>query len=99
MRLYMEYYPYERYTETPLKRVRITGADLRECLIKMVRNMGWGLYLSVETIEEENMTPEDIIESLKSTNGDGCDFINRLKNEDTGEVYIDEGWVDEEEDW
>lgn len=69
-----------------------------EALKKIVDNLG--LYLSVDEIEEEGYSPEQIIESIQSTNGDGCDYIILLKNITTGEVYIDDYYEDaEEEEW
>ena len=52
----------------------------------------------MDEIEEEGYSPEQIIESIQSTNGDGCDYIILLKNVTTGEVYIDDYYEDAEED-
>lgn len=55
------------------------------------------MYLDVEQIEEENLSPEDIVEYLESVNGDGCDYITELKNVSTGEVLIKAEDYDSEE--
>lgn len=97
VKLYVEFYPYERYGPEPgLKKATISGADRLDALKKLVDHMG--LYIDSEIIEEEGYSFEDCINSIRMSNGDGCDFINVLMDKNTGEKFIDEGY-NEEEDW
>lgn len=96
VRLHLEYEPYLRYERAGRRKANVTAPTLLEALKNMVDNLG--LYLSVDEIEEEGYSPEQIIESIQSTNGDGCDYIIILKNVTTGEVYIDDYYEDDEED-
>lgn len=82
------YDTYERYGSSQRKKEIYEGDTLLDALKEMVDNMG--LYLDSEIIEEDNMLPEDIIESISWSNGDGCDFIILLKNLTTGEILIEE---------
>ena len=98
--LELEYYPYERYGKSALKRVKVKGDDLLHALTKMVDKMC--LYLDSEQIEEAQMTPKDILDELDMTNGDGCDYIMYIKDLSTGEILLQgdyEGDEDVEEEW
>lgn len=98
VKLYVEYYPYERYGGGKKKKINITGTDLRDALYKMVSNMM--LYLYPEDIEDDNMTAEEILESIESSNGDGCDYITKLENKTTGEILLSGFDEDDEiEEW
>lgn len=96
VRLHVEYEPYLRYERAGRRKANVTAPTLLEALKKMVDNLG--LYLTSEDIEDEGYSPEQIIQSIQSTNGDGCDYIIILKNVTTGEVYIDDYYEDDEED-
>ena len=97
VRLYVEFYPYTRYgPEEGLKKATVSGTDKLDALKKLVDHMG--LYIDSEVIEEEGYSFEDCINSIRISNGDGCDFINVLMDKTTGEKFIDEGY-NEEEDW
>lgn len=87
-KLQVFYEKYERYNSGGLHKKTFKGATLLDALKNMVDHMG--LYLDSEVIEEENMTPEEIIESISFSNGDGCDFIILLKNLTTGEILLEE---------
>lgn len=95
--LTIQYYPYERHISTPLTRARVSGPNLLEALKNLVDKVG--MYLDREQIEDEEMSPEDIIQYLMMVNGDGCDYITELKNASTGEILIEAEDFDEEEDW
>ncbi len=95
--LYVEYYPYERYFDSGQKKARISGPNLLEALKKMVDHME--LYINSEVIEEDSDTVEEVLEAINNMNGDGCDYITYLENKTTGDVYINEDYVEEEEDW
>lgn len=95
--LTIQYYPYERHISTPLTRAKVSGPNLLEALKNLVDKVG--MYLDREQIEDEEMSPEDIIQYLMMVNGDGCDYITELKNASTGEILIEAEDFDEEEDW
>ena len=91
--LQLTYYPYERYEQTKKKRVKISAPTLFDALVKMVDGMR--LYFDSDDIEDDDMTVEEILQSIELSNGDGCDYITELKNLTTGEVLLegyDEGW-------
>lgn len=97
VKLHVEFYPYDRYETYGLKKANISAPTLLDALKKMVGNMG--LYFEPQDIEDEGYTSEEIIRSIESTNGDGCDFIILLKNITTGEVYIEEDYYEDEDEW
>ena len=101
VRLYVEFYPYERYGIGPApgrKSATVSGLNLLEALKKLVDKMQ--LYVDSDLIEENGWTAEDVIKQIDMSNGDGCDHIVVLKNLDTDEELItgfDE--MEETEDW
>ena len=97
VRLYVEFYPYERYGGgSGLKKATVSGTDELDALKKLVDHMG--LYIDSEEIEEEGYSFEDCINNIAMSNGDGCDFVVVLKNMNSGEIYFQENY-EEEEDW
>lgn len=97
VKLYVEFYPYERYGGgSGLKKATVSGTDKLDALKKLVDHMG--LYIDSEEIEEEGYSFEDCINNIAMSNGDGCDFVVVLKNKDSGEIYFQENY-EEEEDW
>ena len=95
VRLHVEYYPYERYGSSGLKRANVSGVDKLDALKKMTDHMG--LYIDSEIIEEEGYSFEDAINGIAMSNGDGCDFIVVIQDRDTGEVYFSENYEEEED--
>ena len=55
------------------------------------------LYIDSDVIEENEMSCEQIIDSIVESNGDGADFIISLKDLISGEQIISEDYYDEEE--
>ena len=98
--LQLTYYPYERYGGSGKKTVKISAPTVFDALVKMVDNLR--LYFDSDDIEDDEMTEEDIISTIESQNGDGCDYITELKNLNTGEILL-EGYDDfaeyEDEEW
>lgn len=93
MRIKVVYQRYERYQETPISEGHITAPDLRTAILALLDNIG--MYVDSEEIlelEEENgkkWTSEELIDNfICSVNGDGCDFIFNITNEETGEVIF-----------
>ena len=78
---------YERYQRGRHVTFRVSGTNLLDALKKMTDEAG--LYLTSDEIDEEEMTPEDIINEIETSNGDGCDFIIYIKNLTTGEFLMD----------
>lgn len=79
-----------------LKRAVVHAPTLIDALKKLVDRMG--LYINSEMIERKNMTPEEVIERIKESNGDGCDYIIQLNNLSTREVLV-QGEDFSEEEW
>lgn len=97
VKLKVEYYPYDRYSSTGLKRATVSGEGLRYALANMVDHML--LYLDSDQIYDEDMTADEIIQSIESSNGDGCDYIISLINLNTGETLIEAPDDYDDEDW
>lgn len=95
--LQVKFQPYTRWEMPSNRHAKVSGPTLLEALKKMADKMR--LYVDSEEIEEEGWTAEDVLHEIEMSNGDGCDYIYFLKNLTTGEVYIDEGEPEEEEDW
>lgn len=104
VRLHVEYYPYERYGGGGGKRkANISADNMMEALAKLADHLG--LYIQPEEIigdedyPPEYDSPEEVINEIEMSNGDGCDYITLLQNKTTGEVLI-KGWDEEdEEEW
>lgn len=92
IRIKVVYIRYTRYCEGPTVIGHVTAKSFREAIIKMLSKVG--MYDDEDTIlerEEElgrEMTQDELINLLNGQNGDGCDFIVSLMNEDTGEEYL-----------
>lgn len=94
--LFCTFEPYERYGGGGrLRKVKATGTDNLSAISKLVDKML--LYIDSERIEEDEMTFEDVIDAIESSNGDGCDFIYELKD-NQGNVYISDEYEEEYED-
>lgn len=89
------YVKYEDYPDGNIKEATFSGSSRSEALKAMVDSLL--LYLDVATIEDDNLSDEDIIKELEEQNGDGCDYIILLKDKKTGEVLMDYPY--EEESW
>ena len=83
------YQPYERYRSSGVKEATFTAPTLYDALCKLCDNML--LWLDREGIEEDQMTAEDIVDDITSSNGDGCDYILKFENLSSGEVIIGDG--------
>ena len=92
--LEVEFEPYDRYTNHGVKKIRVKGSDLYQALCKMCDKMC--LYLDSEQIEEEEMSTDNIIESIESSNGDGCDYIFYIKNISNGKMLLQGDYTEDE---
>lgn len=93
MRIKVVYQRYERYQETPISEGHITAPDLRTAILALLDRIG--MYVDSEDVlgqEEENgkkWTAEELIDNfICSVNGDGCDLVLNIKNEETGEIIF-----------
>ena len=96
VKLRVEYEVYTRAGSGGIKKATVLGPTLLDALKKMTDRMR--LYIDSDAIEENNMTAEDVIQSIEESNGDGCDYIIQLKNLTTGDILI-QGEDFNEEDW
>jgi len=87
------YVKFEDYPDGNIKEDKFTGSNRLDALKKMVDSLL--LYLDVDTIEEDNLSDEDVIKALELQNGDGCDYIIRLEDKNTGEVLMDYPYEEE----
>ena len=104
IRIKVVYQRYERYQETPISEGRITAPDLRTAILALLDRIG--MYADSEEIlalEEENgkkWTAEELIDNfISSVNGDGCDCVLNIKNEETGEIIFNSDYDYDPEFW
>lgn len=93
MNIKVTYQRYKRYQETLISEGRITAPDLRTAILALLDKIG--MYVESEDVlalEEENgkkWTAEELIDNfISSVNGDGCDCVLNIKNEETGEIIF-----------
>ena len=93
MKIKVVYQRYARYRETPISEGHITAPDLRTAILALLDNIG--MYVDSEEVleqEEENgkkWTAEELIDNfISSVNGDGCDCVFNITNEETGEIIF-----------
>ena len=104
MRIKVVYQRYERYQETPICEGHITAPDLRTAILALLDRIG--MYVESEDVlalEEENgkkWTAEELIDNfICSVNGDGCDLVFNITNEETGEIIFNSDYDYEPESW
>lgn len=104
MKIKVTYQRYERYQETPITEGHITAPDLRTAILALLDEIG--MYAESEDVlecEKENgkkWTAEELIDNfISSVNGDGCDFVLNIKNEETGEIIFNSDYEYEPESW
>ena len=104
MKIKVTYQRYERYQETPISEGHITAPDLRTAILALLDNIG--MYADSEVVlelEEENgkkWTAEELIDKfICSVNGDGCDIVFNIKNEETGEIIFNSDYDYDPEFW
>ena len=94
--LFCTFEPYERYSGGGgLKKLKASGTDYLETISKLADKML--LYIDSDRIEEDDMTFDEVINQIEMSNGDGCDFIVELKD-DQGNTYIQAEYENEYED-
>lgn len=91
------YQRYDRYSPGGICQGRAYANDTKQALLALIDEIN--VYIDSETIEkmeEEKggeLTVDEIIDILDSTNGDGCDLIIKLWDTISEKVYIsDAGW-------
>ena len=65
----------------------IRGANLLDVVKKLAGMLHF--YLTVDDIEAENLTAEQVLDNIKEHNGEGFDVIYSIRDADTGETYFD----------
>ena len=93
MRIKVVYQRYRRDQETLISEGRITAPNLRTAILALLDKIV--MYVDskdVLALEEENgkkWTAEELIDNfISSVNGDGCDVVLNIKNEETGEIIF-----------
>ena len=104
IRIKVVYQRYERYQDTPISEGHITAPDLRTAILALLDKIG--MYADSEVVlelEEENgkkWTAEELIDKfICSVNGDGCDIVFNIKNEETGEIIFNSDYDYDPEFW
>ena len=104
IRIKVVYQRYERYQETPISEGHITAPDLRTAILALLDRIG--MYADSEEIlalEEEDgkkWTAEELIDKfISQVNGDGCDFVFNITNEETGEIIFNSNYYYEPVSW
>ena len=104
MRIKVVYQRYERYQETPISEGHITAPDLRTAILALLDKIR--MYADSEVIselEEDNgtkWTAEELIANFISpVNGDGCDFVFNITNEETGEIIFNSAYDYDRVSW
>ena len=104
MKIKVTYQRYERYHETPISEGHITAPDLRTAILALLDKIG--MYVKSEDVLEQEegngkkWTDEELIDNfICSVNGDGCDVVFNIKNEETGEIIFNSDYDYEPESW
>lgn len=104
VRIKVLYQTYTRYQEMPISEGHITAPDLRTAILALLDRIG--MYADSEVVlelEEENgkkWTAEELIDKfICSVNGDGCDLVFNIKNEETGEIIFNSDYDYEPVSW
>lgn len=104
VRIKVLYQTYTRYQEMPISEGHITAPDLRTAILALLDRIG--MYADSEVVlelEEENgkkWTAEELIDIfISQVNGDGCDFVFNIKNEETEEIIFNSNYDYEPVSW
>jgi len=102
---------YERFSSGGLKTVRFSASsDLAAiervfCLFNMINKQEWQeeerdeyIKANFKKAPTKKQLRVSLLGDINAVNGDGQDWITLFKNEDTGEVFIEEVEEAEEED-
>ena len=88
VKLKVNFESYERYSRGRNTTITVSGTDLLDALCNMCDEML--LYLDGDEIREEEMTPEEVIDSIQTSNGDGCDYIYYIKDVTNNKMLMEE---------
>ena len=104
MRIKVVYQRYERYQETPISEGHITAPDLRTAILALLDRIGMYVHsedvLEVEEESGKKWTAEELIDNfICSVNGDGCDLVFNIKDEETGEIIFNSDYDYEPVSW
>ena len=96
---------YVRYGNGGVVTSTFTAKNDVEAILKVDENCGYGYYDEDDRSYEDDdfvaPTLQKAINHLAMSNGDGCDYVMRIENLDTGNVLFEDeaGYIEEEEDW
>ena len=104
MRIKVVYQRYRRDQETLISEGRITAPDLRTAILALLDRIGMYVHsqdvLEVEEESRKKWTAEELIDNfICSVNGDGCDLVFNITNEETGEIIFNSNYDYEPVSW
>lgn len=102
MKIRIHYTPYERYSDCSPVIGHVIAPTVEEALFKALEKKinvyTWeGFQKEFEEDLGRKATVEDIIKKIEDCNGDGCDYVHSIVNEETGEEIFKAGDVEFEE--
>lgn len=86
--LKVKWQEYERHEAGAINVQTVQGDSLQAALLEVLSMVRTAV--DAEEAETQDLSAQAIIEQLRSTNGDGVDFIYYIKDEDTGKVLFQE---------
>ena len=100
IKLRVVYIPYVRYEGLNVCIGHIKASTLRSALLEMLNriNLYWDeeSILELEEMEyQREITADEIIEVIQEYNGDGCDTIISILDEDTKQEYMKDNEFEE----
>lgn len=91
-----KYEVYNRYGDNPTKTVQISGVNLKDAVVKFLDRLRIFQYIGCDY----DMSLEQIISNLETSNGDGCEYIFYIKDLTDGKIVFEGSFNDEDiEDW
>ncbi len=91
MKYAVSFMTYERYEGSHGGCIVIKASSDKECLMLVEDYFGYGkFFMEMEYGERtlDSISIEEVKEYLKSSNGDGCDYIVSVINLTTGEIIF-----------
>lgn len=91
-----KYEVYNRYGNSPTKTVQISGVNLKDAVVKFLDRLRIFQYIGCDY----DMSLEQIISNLETSNGDGCEYIFYIKDLTDGKIVFEGSFNDDDiEDW
>ena len=89
---YLSHNSYSNYTTPPVMSATVSGDTLLTALKNLVDELN--VYVDRSDIDSKGWTAGQVLQKLRITNGDMCDYIMLLEDKSTGKVYIKDPEVD-----